>query len=71
MKLLAVIVEHTSENCPLAQSTPEAALTLADNLEKAQAHGVFSMKLHHGVDLIRAESEEEVPSHYSSTRPDR
>lgn len=68
-KLYAVIVEHTADNCPLVQPTSEAALKLADNLDKAQAHGVFSMKLHHGVDLIKAASPEGLVKAYADILP--
>jgi hypothetical protein len=56
-KLFAVIVEHTEADCPLRQADAVAAEILADNLDQAQATGVFSMLLHHGVALATADDE--------------
>jgi hypothetical protein len=67
--LYAVIIDHTPQNCPLRQSTPQAAINLANNLEKIETHGVFSMQLHHGVDLVKAESPKELSAQYAAVLP--
>jgi hypothetical protein len=67
--LHAVAVEHSPEDCPLQQVTPEAALTLAENLKQNPSTGVFSMKLHHGVVLMQTDNPEELAAAIGKVLP--
>ncbi len=60
---------HSEDDCPLGQPTAEAAETLADILDKAQAIGFFSMKRHQGAALAYASDPDELARQFEALLP--
>jgi hypothetical protein len=68
-RLFAVIIEHAPIDCPLNQESPHDAYILADNLERTKTHGVFSMKQHFGIDLVKTDSPKQLTQQYVAILP--
>ena len=67
--LYAVVIEHKPADCPLSQRLPDDAFRLAENLDRIDSHGVFSMRQHFGVDLVKTKTPKDLSDIYAGLLP--